>query len=115
MNPYISVKSLGISKIMVFKYSDFINTLQDFNEDKEKRLLFGRHIAEVTHLDQRAVEGALFVSEVGAILSRSENLNDLCKRSSETTRFGSRLALGVNIVRMKGQAKTNLCSFSFLG
>jgi len=46
------------------------------NQDDTNRLLCGKQIAEITHLDQRAVEGALFVSEVASILSKSENLND---------------------------------------
>ncbi len=41
-----------------------------FREDAENRLAFGRALAEVTHLDIRAVEGALYVAEIAAACSR---------------------------------------------
>ncbi|MCK5707834.1 MAG: ADP-ribosylglycohydrolase family protein [Candidatus Aureabacteria bacterium] len=47
------------------------------NDNKEKRLLFGKNVAVITHLDKRAVEGAQFIAEVSAILSNSLSLNDL--------------------------------------
>lgn len=40
-----------------------------FHDRPEERHRFGRALAEVTHLDPRAIEGALFVAEVAAILA----------------------------------------------
>jgi ADP-ribosyl-[dinitrogen reductase] hydrolase len=40
-----------------------------FNDRLEQRLTFGRTLAQVTHRDERAVEGALFVAELAANLS----------------------------------------------
>jgi ADP-ribosylglycohydrolase len=37
-----------------------------FRDDPERRIAFGRALAEVTHRDPRAVEGALFVAELAA-------------------------------------------------
>jgi ADP-ribosylglycohydrolase len=44
-----------------------------FADDSDARLRFGRALAEVTHLDERAVAGALFVSELAAAVCRSSN------------------------------------------
>ena len=38
-----------------------------FHDRPEERRLFGRHLAEVTHLDPRAVDGALYVAELAAV------------------------------------------------
>lgn len=43
-----------------------------FHDDLEARVQFGRALAEVTHTDSRAVEGALFVAEVAAYLASTE-------------------------------------------
>ncbi|RUL85751.1 ADP-ribosylglycohydrolase family protein [Tautonia sociabilis] len=42
-----------------------------FRDRPDRRVAFGRAIAEVTHRDRRAVEGALYVAEVAAACSRS--------------------------------------------
>jgi ADP-ribosylglycohydrolase len=42
-----------------------------FHDETEKRREFGRALAEVTHRDVRAVEGALFVAELAASCVRS--------------------------------------------
>lgn len=42
-----------------------------FVDDADARLRFGRALAEVTHLDVRAISGALFVSELAAAVCRS--------------------------------------------
>ena len=39
----------------------------------EQRHEFGRALAQVTHRDERAIEGALFVAEVAASCARSKN------------------------------------------
>lgn len=41
-----------------------------FRDEAEKRLALGRALAEVTHRDIRAVEGALYVAEVAAACTR---------------------------------------------
>ncbi|HEV3120489.1 MAG TPA: ADP-ribosylglycohydrolase family protein, partial [Isosphaeraceae bacterium] len=41
-----------------------------FNQDEKKREFFGRALAEVTHRDARAVQGALYVAELAAACSR---------------------------------------------
>ncbi len=41
-----------------------------FADDPRRRAEFGRKLAEVTHRDERAVEGALFVAEMAAMLAR---------------------------------------------
>lgn len=41
-----------------------------FRDDAEKRRAFGEAIARVTHTDDRAVEGALYVAEVAAACAR---------------------------------------------
>jgi len=38
-----------------------------FYDDPESRKLYGAKLARVTHCDDRAVQGALFVSELAAI------------------------------------------------
>lgn len=48
-----------------------------FPMDKTRRISVGRAIAEVTHRDGRAVEGALFVAELAALLSRADKAADL--------------------------------------
>jgi ADP-ribosyl-[dinitrogen reductase] hydrolase len=42
-----------------------------FHDRPDRRLSFGRALAEVTHRDDRAVEGALFVAELAAYLASS--------------------------------------------
>ena len=42
-----------------------------FHDRPEQRHAFGRLLAEVTHRDQRAVEGALYVAELAAACARS--------------------------------------------
>jgi ADP-ribosylglycohydrolase len=44
-----------------------------FAEDEPSRTRFGRLLAEVTHTDPRAVEAALFVAELAAAASRSQD------------------------------------------
>jgi ADP-ribosylglycohydrolase len=41
-----------------------------FDDQPEKRVIFGRALARVTHRDERAVEGALYVAELAAALPR---------------------------------------------
>lgn len=62
-----------------------------FADDSEKRLAYGRALAEVTHRDARAVEGALFVSE-------------LCARCAEASPESERIDLvesAASIVRQR--------------
>lgn len=49
-----------------------------FAHNREERLLFGRELAKITHRDERAIEGALFVSELTAtcLLSGKGKLHD---------------------------------------
>lgn len=42
-----------------------------FRDDEEKRRRFGTALAEVTHTDPRAVQGALYVAEVAAAAARA--------------------------------------------
>jgi ADP-ribosylglycohydrolase len=42
-----------------------------FDDQLEKRATFGRALAQVTHTDPRAIEGALYVAELAAVCSRS--------------------------------------------
>ena len=44
-----------------------------FHDLPEQRHEFGRALAQVTHRDERAIEGALFVAEVAASCARSKN------------------------------------------
>ncbi len=43
-----------------------------FYDQPEKRLQFGRALADVTHTDDRAVEGSLFVAELAAACANSD-------------------------------------------
>ena len=42
-----------------------------FHDQPDQRRAFGRELARVTHRDERAVEGALFVAELAAYLART--------------------------------------------
>lgn len=44
-----------------------------FHDDRELRIQFGTTLAEVTHIDARAVEGGLFVAEMAAALYACAN------------------------------------------
>ena len=44
-----------------------------FHDSPERRHEFGRALAQITHRDERAIEGALFVAEVAASCARSMN------------------------------------------
>ncbi|MFH1808195.1 MAG: ADP-ribosylglycohydrolase family protein [Pseudomonadota bacterium] len=45
-------------------------------KDAPQRLLLGREVARVTHLDPRAIEGAQFVAELAALASRAESVHE---------------------------------------
>ena len=51
-----------------------------FHDRPEERLAFGRALAQVTHRDQRAVEGALFVADLAACLANDSG-DGCCERS----------------------------------
>jgi len=47
-----------------------------FHDDREQRMRFGTGLAEVTHIDSRAVEGGLFVAEMAAALCNSASVEN---------------------------------------
>lgn len=47
-----------------------------FHDEPEQRLSFGTALAETTHLDWRAVEGALLVAELAALCARAQPAED---------------------------------------
>ncbi len=51
-----------------------------FRDDPERRQAFGRRLASVTHLDPRAVDAALFVSEFAALCATSDVLDVFAAR-----------------------------------
>ena len=90
------------------------------NDDKEKRLHYGRNLAEITHLDKRAVDGALFVSEVAAILSQSQNLNNFYKTIEEAKSVVSSLEIkeaidsGVKLARGSTKAEETIKNTGYI-
>jgi ADP-ribosyl-[dinitrogen reductase] hydrolase len=70
-----------------------------FADDPEARLTFGRALASTTHLDPRAVEGALYVAEVAAECVRQPSdvspfvLFDQARRVVTDTQLGEALDL----------------------
>lgn len=57
-----------------------------FHDRPEERLAFGRTLAQVTHRDERAVEGALFVAELAARLTNDSG-DGCCERSVAKARM----------------------------
>lgn len=81
-----------------------------FNDDRERRTTVGRAVAEITHLDGRAVEGALFVAEVAALLSSEEFGKDPFKIIKEANRSvkNSPLWVAVDTARDLAERDRNL-------
>ncbi|WP_206352483.1 ADP-ribosylglycohydrolase family protein [Tautonia rosea] len=68
-----------------------------FHDQSEQRRAFGRALAEVTHRDLRAVEGALYVSEMAAACVRSIEHSYLIHCQKEARRFVTDPQLGAAI------------------
>ncbi|MFK7824095.1 MAG: ADP-ribosylglycohydrolase family protein [Oligoflexales bacterium] len=48
-----------------------------YHDCYEDRIAIGKALAQVTHQDERAIEGGLFTAEVAAILSRDDGIEDI--------------------------------------
>jgi len=57
-----------------------------FHDRPEIRVVFGRELAEVTHTDERAVAGALFVAELSAALCGAESVGEAFVVAAHTVR-----------------------------
>lgn len=67
-----------------------------FHDDREQRVRFGTGLAEVTHIDERAVEGGLFVAEMASAL-----VNAASAESSERYRCFDEAIKVVNETSLK--------------
>ena len=70
-----------------------------FHDRPEQRLSFGRALAQVTHRDDRAVEGALFVAELAARLAARQDGESLEVCASNARRVVTNIELGDAIDR----------------
>lgn len=70
-----------------------------FHDRPAAREVFGRALAEVTHRDVRAVEGALYVAEMAAACAMSPQVADLAAGQEEARRIVTDAQLGEAIDR----------------
>ena len=81
-----------------------------FHDRHEQRLSFGRALAQVTHRDDRAVEGALFVAELAACLASSPGSELLEGCVLHARRIVSNIELGDAIDRAMQLASDGVCT-----
>jgi ADP-ribosyl-[dinitrogen reductase] hydrolase len=75
-----------------------------FHDRPEEREAFGRALAEVTHRDARAIEGALYVAELAAACARSPGGSSLATCQEEARRIVADPQLGGALDRAVGLA-----------
>jgi ADP-ribosylglycohydrolase len=75
-----------------------------FHDRPEEREAFGRALAEVTHRDERAVEGALYVAELAGCLAREPAGSDPRACEAEARGVVRHCELGRAIDRARGLA-----------
>lgn len=72
-----------------------------FHDQPDRRSHFGRALAEVTHRDERAVQGALYVAELAAsCLRRTDETPSSCQRDARLVVFDDELGLGHGFRRL---------------
>jgi ADP-ribosylglycohydrolase len=72
-----------------------------FHERSDQRQAFGKALAEVTHRDLRAVDGALYVAELAAECARCQPVADLSACQREACRIVTNVPLGEAIDRAR--------------
>jgi ADP-ribosyl-[dinitrogen reductase] hydrolase len=75
-----------------------------FHDRPKERREFGRALAEVTHRDVRAVEGALYVAELAAACARCPRITDLVACQDQARRIVADTQLAEAIDRARGLA-----------